>query len=73
MIIFHAFLSIIALLQTPRPDPEGIMTGIMKAWTLEHPVHIRQEHCLRTCWLFLRLAQKGMASGKNKEIWTMSA
>ena len=36
MIIFHVFLRIIALLQTPRPDPEGSMTGIMKAWTLEH-------------------------------------
>ena len=27
MIIFHVFLRIIALLQTPRPDPEGSMTG----------------------------------------------
>ena len=35
MIIFHVFLSIIALLQTPGPDPEGIMTGIIKAQTLE--------------------------------------
>ena len=33
MIIFHVFLRIIALLQTPRPDPEGSVTGIMKAWT----------------------------------------
>ena len=38
------FLKIIALLQTPRPDPEGSMAGIMKAWTLEHesmlPTHL---------------------------------
>ncbi|XP_055434123.1 pancreas/duodenum homeobox protein 1-like [Bubalus kerabau] len=27
---------IISLLQPPRPDPEGSMTGIMKAWSLEH-------------------------------------
>ena len=49
MIIFHVFLRIIALLQTPRPGPEGNMTGIMKAWTLEHPVSARHERCLRTC------------------------
>ena len=49
MIIFHVFLRIIALLQTPRPDPEGSMTGIMKAWTLEHWVSVRHEHCLCTC------------------------
>ena len=35
MIIFHVFLRIIALLKTPGPDPEGIVTGIIKAWTLE--------------------------------------
>ena len=46
MIIFHVFLRIIALLQTPRPDPEGSMTGIVKAWTLEHRVRVRHEHCL---------------------------
>ena len=43
------FLRIISLLQPPRPDPEGSMTGIMKAWSLEHqgrrqawtlPVHL---------------------------------
>ena len=49
MIIFHVFLGIIALLQTPRPDPEGSMIGIMKAWTLEHQVAIRHECCLRSC------------------------
>ena len=49
MIIFHVFLRIIALLQTPRPDPEGSMIGIMKAWSLEHRVGVRHEHCLRTC------------------------
>ena len=27
------FLRIISLLQTPRPDPEGSMTGILKEWT----------------------------------------
>ena len=48
MIIFHVFLRITALLQTPRPDPEGSMTGIMKAWTLDHGVGGRYEHCLRT-------------------------
>ena len=42
MIIFHVFLRIIALLQTP--DPEESMTGIMKAWTLEHWVSVRFEH-----------------------------
>ena len=62
------FLRIIALLQTPRSDPEGSMTGIMKAWTLEHRFSFRYEHC----WLFLRLSWKGMAWGKNKQIWTMS-
>ena len=46
MIIFHVFLRIIALLQTPRPDPEGSMTGIVKAWTLEHRVRVRHERCL---------------------------
>ena len=30
------FLKIIALLQTPRPEPKGSMSGIMKTWTLEH-------------------------------------
>ena len=35
VIIFHVFLRITALLQTPRSDPEGIMTGIVKAWTLD--------------------------------------
>ena len=35
-IFLHASLRIIALLQTPRPDPEGSMTGVMKAWTLKH-------------------------------------
>ena len=30
VIFLHVFLRIIALLQTPRPDPEGSMTGIMK-------------------------------------------
>ena len=45
MIIFHVFLRIIALLETPRPDPEGSMTGIMKAWTLEHQVGVRHEYC----------------------------
>ena len=44
MIIFHVFLRIIALLQTPGPDPEESMTGIMKAWTLEHWVSVRFEH-----------------------------
>ena len=29
------FLRII-LLQTPRPDPEGSMIGLVKEWTLEH-------------------------------------
>ena len=48
MIIFHVFLRITALLQTPRPHPEGSMTGIMKAWTLDHEVSGRYEHCLRT-------------------------
>ena len=33
MITSHVLLRIIALLQTPGSDPEGIMTGIMKAWT----------------------------------------
>ena len=47
MIIFHVFLRIIALLQTPRPDPKGSMTGVMKAWTLEHGVGVGYEHCLR--------------------------
>ena len=41
------FLRIITLLQTPRPDPEGSMTGIMKEWTLEPWVGTRNEHC--TC------------------------
>ena len=59
------------LLQTPRPDLEGSMTGIMKAWTLEHQVGVRYDHCLRTCSLFPRLSQKGMAWCKNK-IWTVS-
>ena len=36
IIIFYVFLRIIALLQTPRPDPEGSMTGVMKAWTLKY-------------------------------------
>ena len=72
MIIFHVFLGIIALLQAPRPDAEGSMTGIMKARTLEHRVSARHEHCLRTCSLFPRLARKGKAWGENKEIWTMS-
>ena len=69
--IFHVFLRIIAFLQTPRPDPEGSTTGITKAWTLEHRVSVSHECSLHTCWLFLRLSQKGMAWGKNK-IWTMS-
>ena len=47
--IFHVFLRIIAFLQTPRPDPEGSMTGVMKAWTLEQRVGIRYEHRLHTC------------------------
>lgn len=34
IIIFHVFLRIIALLQTPRPDPEGVWRGSWKhgAW-----------------------------------------
>ena len=59
MTIVHVFLRIIALLQTPRPDPEGSMAGIMRAWTLEHQVGIRHECHLNTCWLFPRLAQNG--------------
>ena len=47
--IFHVFLRIIALLQTSRPDPEGSMTGITKAWTLEHQVGVRHERSLHTC------------------------
>ena len=46
IMFIHVFLKIIALLQTPRPDPEGSMTRIMKAWTLGHPVNIRSEHHL---------------------------
>ena len=49
MVIFHIFLRLIDLLQTPRPDLEGSMTGIMKVWTLEHQVGVRYEHCLHTC------------------------
>ena len=70
--IFHAFLRITAFLQTPRPEPEGSMTGVIKAWTLEQRVSVRYEHCLHTCWLFPRLSHKGTAWGQNKEIWTMS-
>ena len=44
---------IISLLQTPRPDPEGSMTGIMKAWTLEHWIGIRHERCLLLLLLLL--------------------
>ena len=69
--IFHVFLRIIAFLQTPRPDPEGSMTGVTKAWTLEQRVGVRYVHRLHTCWLFLRLSHEGMAWGENK-IWTMS-
>ena len=47
--MFPVFHRIIALLQTPRPDPEGRMTGIMKAWTLEHWVSVRYERSLHTC------------------------
>ena len=49
MIIVHVFLKIIALLQTPRPDPEGGMAGIMRAWTLEHWVGVGPERRLSTC------------------------
>lgn len=34
------FLRIISLLQTPRPDPEGSMTGVSEVWTLEHRVGV---------------------------------
>ena len=71
VMIIHVFLRIIALFQTPRPDPEGSMTGLIKAWTLEYQVTIRYEHCLCTCWSFPRVSRKGMAWGKSK-IWTMS-
>ena len=50
------FLKIISLLQTPRPDPEGSMTGIMKAWTLEHWDGIRHECCLLLLLLLLLLS-----------------
>ena len=52
-IFLHASLRIIALLQTPKPDPEGSMTGIMKAWTLEHWIGIRHERCLLLLLLLL--------------------
>ena len=47
------FLRIISLLQTPRPDPEGSMAGIMKVWTLEHWDGIRHECCLLLLLLLL--------------------
>ena len=59
MIIFHVFLRIIALLKTPGPDPEGIVTGIIKAWTLERWV-ANQAWTLPRHLLFPRLAQKGV-------------
>ena len=46
MIIFHIFLRIIALLKTPRPDLEGSMTRILKAWTLENQVGARPTYLL---------------------------
>ena len=64
--IFHVFLRIIAFLQTPRPDPEGSMTGVMKAWTLEQQVSVRYEHRLHTCWLFPRPSHEGTAWGKTR-------
>ena len=68
MIIVYVFLRIISLLQTPRPDLEGSIARIMKAWTMEHRVGVRPECCRNTCWLFLRLGQKGTSRGKNKKI-----
>ena len=64
--IFHVFLRIIAFLQTPRPDPEGSMTGVMKAWTLEQRVSVRYEHRLHTCWLFPRPSHEGTAWGETR-------
>ena len=72
MITSHVLLRIIALLQTPGSDPEGIMTGIMKAWTwnASSASGMNAAYALADCsWV---LPQKETAWDKNKEIWIMS-
>ena len=73
MIIFHVFLRIIALLQTPGPDPEESMTGIMKAWTLEYwglASGMNTAYTLADC--SRDYPRRKRPRVKNKESWIMS-
>ena len=64
------FLRIISLLQTPRPDPEGSMTGILKEWTW----NTRLELDMNAAYALAECSRDYPSRewGKNKEIWTMS-
>ena len=72
MITFHVFLRIIALLQTPRPGPEGSMTGVVKAWTLKHWVRGPAGMLPVRLLIVPETSPEGTAWGKNKESWAMS-
>ena len=65
MIIFHVFLRIIALLQTPRPDPEGSMTG-HGPWNTGSALGMNTAYALADCsWDYPRREWPGVKTRRS--------
>ena len=65
MIIFHVFLRIIALLQTPRPDPEGSMTE-HGPWNTGSALGMNTAYALADCsWDYPRREWPGVKTRRS--------